>query len=55
MAKITQRDNPELWEECKAAILLKTSGTFSPRTLQRIIKLYKERGGGYVAKKKPLL
>ena len=48
--KRTQRDNPELWEFCKTEAVEKM-GKFSARAMQYAVKLYKERGGGYLGKK----
>jgi hypothetical protein len=44
------RDNEPLWEECKAEALAKM-GKFSARAMQYAVKLYKERGGGYLGPK----
>lgn len=48
--KTTQRDNPKLWEYCKTEAVEKM-GKFSARAMQYAVKLYKERGGGYIGKK----
>ena len=48
MSKSAQRDNPELWEQCKEDAIAKMDGKFSARAMQYAVKLYKERGGGYV-------
>jgi hypothetical protein len=48
--KIATRDNEELWVHCKKEALFKM-GKFSARVMQYAVKLYKERGGGYVGKK----
>lgn len=45
-----QRDNEPLWEYCKQEAVAKM-GKFSARAMQYAVKLYKERGGGYVGKK----
>lgn len=44
------RDNEPLWEECKAEALAKM-GKFSAHAMQYAVKLYKERGGGYLGPK----
>jgi hypothetical protein len=44
------RDNEPLWEYCKQEALEKM-GKFSARAMQYAVKLYKERGGGYLGKK----
>lgn len=49
-SKIAKRDNEPLWEYCKKEALDKM-GKFSARAMQYAVKLYKERGGGYVGKK----
>lgn len=41
------RDNEPLWEYCKQEAVEKM-GKFSARAMQYAVKLYKERGGGYV-------
>jgi len=48
--KTAQRDNEPLWKECKAEALAKM-GKFSARAMQYAVKLYKERGGGYLGPK----
>lgn len=48
--KIAKRDNEPLWEHCKYEALEKM-GKFSARAMQYAVKLYKERGGGYIGKK----
>lgn len=48
--KTAQRDNEPLWDECKAEALAKM-GKFSARAMQYAVKLYKERGGGYLGPK----
>jgi hypothetical protein len=48
-----KRDNPELWEYCKLEALNKMNGKFSARAMQYAVKLYKERGGGYLGPKSP--
>ncbi len=47
---IAKRDNEKLWESCKLEAVDKM-GKFSARAMQYAVKLYKERGGGYVGKK----
>lgn len=49
-AKTAQRDNEPLWEYCKTEAVFKM-GKFSARAMQYAVKLYKERGGGYLGKK----
>lgn len=44
------RDNESLWDECKAEALAKM-GKSSARAMQYAVKLYKERGGGYLGPK----
>jgi hypothetical protein len=51
MPKPTQRTHPELWEACKAEAIYKMHGKFSARAMQYAVKLYKERGGGYIGEK----
>lgn len=48
-----KRTNPELWELCKAEAIEKMGGKFSARAMQYAVKLYKERGGGYIGHKDP--
>lgn len=48
--KIAKRDNEELWEYCKTEAVEKM-GKFSARAMQYAVKLYKERGGGYIGAK----
>lgn len=48
--KIAIRDNEELWTHCKQEALFKM-GKFSARAMQYAVKLYKERGGGYIGEK----
>lgn len=49
--KTAKRDNPELWEYCKKEAVDKMNGKFSARAMQYAVKLYKERGGGYLGPK----
>lgn len=49
-SKTANRDNPELWEYCKTEAVQKM-GKFSARAMQYAVKLYKERGGGYIGTK----
>jgi hypothetical protein len=51
MSKSAKRDNPELWEACKKEAIAKMDGKFSARAMQYAVKLYKERGGGYLGPK----
>jgi hypothetical protein len=44
------RNNEPLWEYCKQEALEKM-GKFSARAMQYAVKLYKERGGGYLGEK----
>jgi hypothetical protein len=46
-----KRNNEELWEQCKIEAVNKM-GKFSARAMQYAVKIYKERGGGYIGKKK---
>lgn len=46
------RDNEPLWDYCKQEAVQKM-GKFSARAMQYAVKLYKERGGGYVGAKSP--
>lgn len=48
--KSAKRDNEKLWEYCKEEAVLKM-GKFSARAMQYAVKLYKERGGGYIGEK----
>jgi hypothetical protein len=48
--KTAVRDNERLWEYCKMEAIEKM-GKFSARAMQYAVKLYKERGGGYVGQK----
>lgn len=48
--KTAKRDNEPLWEYCKEEALQKM-GKFSARAMQYAVKLYKERGGGYIGAK----
>lgn len=50
-SKSAQRTDPALWEICKAEAVDKMGGKFSARAMQYAVKLYKERGGGYVGTK----
>jgi hypothetical protein len=49
--KTAKRDDPELWEHCKKEAVYKMDGKFSARAMQYAVKLYKERGGGYLGPK----
>lgn len=49
-SKTAERDNEALWDYCKREAVEKM-GKFSARAMQYAVKLYKERGGGYVGKK----
>lgn len=51
MSKSAKRDNPELWEYCKEEALNKMGGKFSARAMQHAVKLYKQKGGGYLEPK----
>lgn len=51
MSKIAKRTDPALWELCKQEVVYKMNGTFSARAMQYAVKLYKERGGGYIGPK----
>lgn len=46
------RDNEPLWGYCKQEAIHKM-GKFSARAMQYAVKLYKDRGGGYVGEKSP--
>jgi hypothetical protein len=48
--KTAKRDNEKLWEYCKNEAVEKM-GKFSARSMQYAVKLYKERGGGYLSPK----
>lgn len=48
---IAKKDNPKLWEYCKNESIDKMGGKFSARAMQYAVKLYKERGGGYLGTK----
>ncbi len=51
MKKVSaQRNNEQLWEYCKSEAVDKM-GKFSARAMQYAVKLYKERGGGYIGEK----
>lgn len=50
MKKVAKRNNEKLWEYCKQEALEKM-GKFSARAMQYAVKLYKERGGGYIGEK----
>jgi hypothetical protein len=49
-SKTAKRDNEPLWEYCKQEAVEKM-GKFSARAMQYAVKLYKERGGGYIGPK----
>lgn len=49
-SKSAKRSNEPLWENCKQESVFKL-GKFSARAMQYAVKLYKERGGGYVGQK----
>jgi hypothetical protein len=49
-SKTAKRDDEALWDKCKAAAIVKM-GKFSARAMQYAVKLYKERGGGYIGAK----
>ena len=55
--KSAQRDDPELWEEVKAEVTRGSKGgrkgQWSARKAQMAVRLYKERGGGYIGPKDP--
>lgn len=48
--KVAKRNNEPLWNQCKNEALEKM-GKFSARAMQYAVKLYKERGGGYIGAK----
>lgn len=48
--KSAKRNNEPLWEFCKEEAVYKM-GKFSARAMQYAVKLYKERGGGYIGEK----
>ncbi|MBM3281702.1 MAG: hypothetical protein FJY91_03170 [Candidatus Harrisonbacteria bacterium] len=50
MPKFAKRTKEELWKHCKEEAVLKM-GKFSARAMQYAVKLYKERGGGYIGEK----
>jgi len=50
--------NPKLWESIKNKVIgMETAGThsgqWSARKAQMAVKMYKEKGGGYIGKKDP--
>ena len=52
-----EKDNPELWEDVKNSVMRKeVAGTkaneWSARKAQLAVRLYKQRGGGYIGAKK---
>ncbi len=53
--KIAIKSNPELWEKVKKQVTDDTkggpSGKWSARKAQLAVKLYKEKGGGYIGSK----
>lgn len=49
-SKSAKRNNEPLWEYCKSEAVDKM-GKFSARAMQYAVKLYKERGGGYIGAK----
>ncbi len=49
-SKVARRNNEPLWEYCKSEAI-ERMGKFSARAMQYAVKLYKERGGGYVGTK----
>ena len=55
--KSAKRDDPELWEEVKAEVTRGTKGgkrgQWSERKAQMAVRLYKERGGGYIGPRDP--
>ncbi len=55
--KSAKRDDPELWEEVKAEVTRGTKGgkrgQWSARKAQMAVRLYKERGGGYIGPRDP--
>jgi hypothetical protein len=53
MSKSAKRTHPELWEEVKFEAIKKMGGKFSARAMQYAVKLYKEKGGGYIGPKDP--
>lgn len=52
MPQTAQRDNPDLWEACKQEAIDTMGGKFSARAMQYAVKMYKERGGGYLGPKR---
>lgn len=48
--KTAKRNNEPLWKYCKNEAVEKM-GKFSARAMQYAVKLYKERGGGYIGAK----
>lgn len=49
-SKVAKRNNEPLWKYCKSEAIHKM-GKFSARAMQYAVKLYKERGGGYIGSK----
>ena len=49
-SKSAKRSNEPLWEYCKSEAV-ERMGKFSARAMQYAVKLYKERGGGYIGEK----
>lgn len=48
----SKRTNEKLWEKCKKEAVKKMGG-HSARAMQYAVKLYKDRGGKYLGKKRP--
>jgi hypothetical protein len=46
------RANPSLWERAKREALKKHSGVHSPQSMMEAKRIYENRGGGYLEKKK---
>lgn len=50
MKNQVKRTDEKLWEACKKEAVLKM-GKFSARAMQYAVKIYKEKGGGYIGEK----
>ena len=51
MAGTAKKSDPAKWEKAKQDARAKMGGKHSARAMQLAVKLYKDRGGGYIGKK----
>lgn len=51
MSEVAKKTSPAKWAKAKADAKAKMGGKHSARAMQEAVRLYKERGGGYVGAK----